>query len=181
MKTKKKQKTVQKNSNKALVVLAISVFALIGLLLLVPSFAAPKNNTTTAPTINLYLNPSSGRLAVGQTVDVEIRVNTLTKVTNAVQADISYDAAYFDYVGVDDTGSAFSIIAQSTTTPGLIKIARGATTGVTGDQLVTKVRLTPKKTTRKTLLTFNNTSEIVEENGQANLIQKLIGANYSIR
>lgn len=180
MKARKQTPSAPESFSKGMAVASALVFAVLGIVLLTRSFAAPKNTASTTA-VSFYLSPSSQRFAVGQTANVAIRVNTLDRSTNALQADVSYDPNYFTYVGLDNAGSPFDIEAQSEQTPGLVKIARGSVADIKGDQLVTTLKFTPKTTTRKTQMTFMNTSAVIEKGTQTNILQKLTGASYSIR
>jgi chitodextrinase len=91
---------------------------------------------------SITILPATATVNIGDTVTVSVRENSSTDTVNAVQANISYDPTRFQYVSVDETGSAFGLVALTQNGAGLLQIARGVSGGsapVTGDQLVTKV------------------------------------------
>ena len=72
----------------------------------------------------LYLAPATQTVNNGDTFLVAVRVNVFgDDKTNAVQAVLSYPADKLDVLGLDYTGSAFGIQAESTYGGGSIKMA----------------------------------------------------------
>jgi hypothetical protein len=95
-----------------------------------------------ASTASLYVSPASGAVTVGSIIPVQIRVNSGTDPVNAIQANLTYNSAQLGYQSVDSTGSAFSLMANTQTAPGTIKLARatgGGETPVSGDNLFATV------------------------------------------
>jgi hypothetical protein len=113
-----------------------AVAAAAGLAWLVTPAAA----STTAPQASLYLTPSSGSPNVGDELDVQIRVNTGSQHTNAVQANLTYPSSQLSVLGFDNSTTSFPITAQQQASNGLIQVARGAATPVSGDTDLTTVR-----------------------------------------
>jgi hypothetical protein len=168
------------NVSKLLAAVSFVIFGLVGVLFLNNSFAAPKNSQSTT-IVKTYIT-STQRLNVGQTVDVNLRLDTLGQPVSAVQANIKYDARYFDFVNVDNTGSPFEIQAQSDgSIAGSVKIARGSIAGVSGDQLIAIVKLKTKATTRKTTISYASGTEAYNKDTVTNILQGTYGYSYSIR
>lgn len=90
----------------------------------------------------LYLAPPTGTVLVGNTIAVQIRVNSGADTVNAVQANLTYDPALLEYQSVDPTGSAFSLPASTQVAVGSIQLARataGGAPAVSGDNLFATV------------------------------------------
>ena len=102
--------------------------------------AAPAAAATTAPQASLYLTPAAGSPGVGDELDVQIRVNTGSQQTNAVQADLTYPSSKLSVLGFDNSTTAFPITAQQQASNGLIQVARGTVTPVSGDTNLTTIR-----------------------------------------
>jgi hypothetical protein len=116
-------------------ILGAAVVAAAGLAGLVTPGAA-----SAAPQASLYLTPSTGSPGVGDEVDVQIRVNTGVQLTNAVQANFTYPSSQLSVLGFDNSTSSFPVIAQQQASNGLIQVAEGAFTPVSGDANLTTVR-----------------------------------------
>lgn len=109
------------------------VFAVIGVVLLLRSFAAGET---------LYLSPNSGNVQTGSDFTVTIRMDTGAGV-NVVDATLTYDQTKLQFKSVDETASGFPTGLISTNTAGSVNIVRGITnTNVTGDVEVAKVTFT---------------------------------------
>ena len=177
---KVKNKTVLENISKLTAVISFVIFGFVGVLFLSSSFAAPKNNTSST-VVNTYVS-STQRLSVGQTVDAQLRVNSLTNVINAVQANIKYDTRYFDFISVDNTGSLLDIVAQTdSSSPGTVRVARASLNGVSGNQLIATVKLKAKAPTRKTSITYVDGTQVYSKDTVSNILQATYGYNYTIR
>ncbi len=129
----------------------------------------------------LSLSPSSGNLKSGSTVTVTVRENSGTTAVNAVQANINYPTDKFTFVSADYSASAFSVEAQNTSDNGLIKIARGATTPISGNQIVGVITFTLSGTGRAAL-SFASGTALVSSSTNQNLVTSLpAGASYRIQ
>lgn len=98
--------------------------------------------TTHAATHELYLAPANGTVLVGNSIDVQVRVDAGTNTVNTVQANLTYDPAKLQYVAVSGAGSAFPLEASSVVSSGSIQLARATSGGaapVTGDVLFATV------------------------------------------
>lgn len=91
-----------------------------------------------AGTATLSLTPASGTFSQGTTLNVDIYEDSGSDTVNAVQANFSYPTSMLNYTGVTNS-SGFTVEAQSSASGGVIRIARGATTPVSGNQLVATV------------------------------------------
>jgi hypothetical protein len=103
-------------------------------------WAAPAAASAASSQALLYLSPSTGSPGVGDELDVQIRVNTGTQFTNAVQANFTYPSSQLSVLGFDNTTSSFPVVAQQQASNGLIQVAGGAFTPVSGDTNLTTVR-----------------------------------------
>jgi hypothetical protein len=114
----------------------IAVAAAVGLTGLV----TPASASTTTPLASLYLTPSTGSPNAGDEVDVQIRVNTGSQLTNAVQANLTYPSSQLSVLGFDNNTTSFPITAQQQASNGLIQVARSTSAPVSGDVNLTTVR-----------------------------------------
>lgn len=124
-------------SKRHIAVFAVVFGAIGGIWLLNNSFAI-----LAAPTV--YLTPETKSVTAGETVVLEVRMNSGTTTVNAVQADFTYPEAMLEFVAIDGAGSAFATIAPSTGGAGKVSIARGNIDPVSGDKLIAKVSFTVK-------------------------------------
>ena len=92
-----------------------------------------------AGTAVLYLAPSSASYASGATFNVAVRINPNGENVNAIQANLTYPTGQLQYQSTNTSGSGFDITAPSSGGSGTVSIARGSTTGVTGDVVVATV------------------------------------------
>ena len=117
-------------------IFCVAVVTAAGLAGLVTPVAA----SATASLASLYLTPSTGSPNVGDEVDVQIRVNTGAQLTNAVQANFTYPSSQLSVVGFDNSNTSFPVVAQQQASNGLIQVAGGAFTPVSGDANLTTIR-----------------------------------------
>jgi hypothetical protein len=101
---------------------------------------SPATASAASPQASLYLTPSAGSPGVGDELDVQIRVNTGSQFTNAVQANFTYPSSQLSVLGFDNSTTSFPIVAQQQASNGLIQVAGGTTTPVSGDTNLTTVR-----------------------------------------
>jgi hypothetical protein len=87
----------------------------------------------------LYLSPASGKIQQGQTLSVQVRLNTGGDSVNAVSAFVSYPADKLDVAWVSTNGSAFAIEAEKTYGGGSVKISRGNVNPVSGNVTVATI------------------------------------------
>ena len=117
-------------------IFCVAVAAAAGLACLVSPAATSARSTQASP----YLTPSTGSPGVGDELDVQIRVNTASQFTNAVQANFTYPSSQLSVLGFDNSTSSFPVVAQQQASNGLIQVAGGAFTPVSGDANLTTVR-----------------------------------------
>jgi chitodextrinase len=140
------------------------------------SHAAP-----APPTI--YLNPSSQTVGPNGTITVDIRENSGTTSVNAVQANFTYPTSLLTFVSIDASTSAFSIQAEGTGSAGTVKIGRGTTTPVSGDQLVARVTFQGGATGGAATLAFSSGTSLVSSSSNQDILGSLAataGGTYTV-
>jgi chitodextrinase len=135
-------------------------------------------STTHAASGTLYLSPASAVVANTATFTVQVRESSGTDPVNAVQANLSYNATQFDFVSIDSSTSAFTTEAEATGGAGVVRIARGNVTALTGDQLVTIVTFRSKLTTGSGAITFGSGSALVRSTDNAGVLVSTTGGTY---
>jgi chitodextrinase len=133
------------------------------------------------PTV--YLNPASMTVGPNGTVTVQVRENSGTTAVNAVQANFNYPLGLLTFTSIDATGSAFGTQAENTGASGLVKIARGTTTPVTGDQLVATVTFQAGATGGAATMAFASGTALVNATTNADILGSLAataGGTYTI-
>lgn len=156
------------------------VVGVIGYTILYQSHAAIPNPPT------VYLTPENNVQAPNTQFTIQVRENSGTSEVNAVQFALTYPQNLLDFVGpTDDTGSAFTVVAENTNNNGKIIVARGLTSGVhgvTGDQLITKLTFKTKmgSGTDGLSLVANETSFIDANSYEAISNIKIQGANITV-
>lgn len=87
----------------------------------------------------LALAPPTATYSNGASIAVAVNVDSGTELINTVQAAITYDPAQLQFVSVTE-GTAFTTVAATdTATPGLIRLARGKQTSLSGNNLMTTI------------------------------------------
>jgi hypothetical protein len=140
------------------------------------SHAAPN-----PPTI--YLNPASQTVGPNGTVTIDVRENSSTTTVNALQANFTYPTTLLTFVSADYTGSAFSIQAESSGASGQVKIGRGTTTPVSGDQLVAHLTFQASTTGGAATMAFNTGTALVSSTTNADILGSLTatgGGTYTV-
>lgn len=97
--------------------------------------------TKSVSASTLTLSPSSGNIAVGSTLSIQIRLNTGGEGVNGVSAYLSYPQDKLDIAWMNFGSSAFSIAAEGTSGGGVIKISRGNINAVSGNINVATIGL----------------------------------------
>ena len=113
---------------------------LLAVISVVSGLVTPATASAASPQASLYLTPSTGSPGVGDELDVQIRVNTGSQFTNAVQANFTYPSSQLSVLGFDNSTSSFPVVAQQQASNGLVQVAGGAFTPVSGDANLTTVR-----------------------------------------
>jgi hypothetical protein len=135
------------------------------------------------PPPTIYLNPASVVLGANGTFTVDVRENSSTTTVNAVQANFSYPTTLLTFVSIDTTGTAFSVQAENTGGSGLVKLGRGTTTPVTGDQLIGKVTFQAGATGGAANLAFVSGTALVNATTNQDMLGSLAatgGGTYTI-
>ena len=81
---------------------------------------------------NMYFTQITPTIAVGQTLTVQVRVNTNGSSVNAVESDFTYPTSQLSFASIDTSASSFDIDATATGGSGSVSIARGSSSGATG-------------------------------------------------
>lgn len=190
----KKPKDSTERFGKTTAILSVLFIALIGVLALTYSFAAPKNGkggrnveTTSstaavvADSVNLYLSPSSQKVPANQEFTVAVWVDSKANPITAVQANLEFDSNRMEFLSIDANDSAFSVQAQSTIEDGVIKIARGSFTPVQGNSFVANVKFRALRKTRSTQVSFANNSELISSDTIKNILEATNPGTVTIR
>jgi hypothetical protein len=133
-----------------------------------------------AASANLYLSPASGSVSNGSTITVSVRENSGNTQVNAAQANLSYPTSLFDVTSVTSS-SAFNIVAENSYGNGSIRIGRGASPAVTGDQLVATIRFKAKTSSGSASVSFTAGSAITANDGNGtNILSGSSGGVYTL-
>ena len=155
--------------------LAAPLMSLMALVL--PVVVAPIVSAAGSGTLSL--SPSSGTYKVGDTFSVAVHENSGSTAAYAVQANLSYSTSKLTYVSYTDSAS-FSFAAESPDSDsGLLKFARGSTTGRTGDRVVVTVKFKAKATASATDVTFASGS-VIADGGGGDILGSSQGGTYKI-
>jgi len=171
----KKIKNIQINKRNSIIV--ITVFALLGISLLIYSKAATPPASSPGGIVSLAagnaeytLSPNTGSYKSGTDFTVSIFENSGTVPVAGVDAFLTYDATKLDFVSVNTTGGVFTDCFSNTGNPnptggnGTVKfgcIKLGST--FTGNQKIGNVTFRPKVGTGSTAITFASNSAIYDE------------------
>lgn len=178
-----------KKVNKMLQKQIVQKFGLVAVALLVVGsvtyFGVKQDRASfAAGTATLTMTPASGSYVVGSNISVAVQENSGTDPVNAVQASLSYDATKLQYVSVAE-GSAFpTVAATSTSTPGVVRLARGTLPGmeVTGTNTVATITFKVLGNSGTTNLSFDSAfSYIVRSTDNTNVLGTTSGATYTLK
>jgi hypothetical protein len=114
-----------------------------------------------AGSATLSLNPNSGSYNKDDSFTVSIYEDSGAETVNAVQANLTYDAAKLQLTAIDSSSSAFDIKAAESGGGGTINIARAKIGGLSGNQIVSKLTFTALVGSGSTAVNFANSSAIV--------------------
>lgn len=129
----------------------------------------------------MYLSPASASVASGQEFAVAIRENSGADTVNAVQANLSYNAAQLDVSSVSYTGSAFGIQVQELRNTGSVAIGVGSLTPVTGDNLVATVTFKAKTgVNASATVQFASGTEVISSVTHQNVLTSTSGGTYRL-
>jgi hypothetical protein len=103
---------------------------------------------------------------------------------NAVQANLAYPLSKLNLVKIDSTSTAFGVEAQSSGGNGVINIARGSTTPLSGKQLVATLNFTPLTSTSKqrstASVTFTTGTALLSDVTNLDILAATYGGSYSL-
>lgn len=138
-----------------------------------------------ASATTMYLSPPSANVVQNTTVAVAVRVNTGGESVNAVQANLTYPADKFDFISINDAGSAFGTVAESQGGSGSVRIARatqGGSAPIVGDALITTVNLRAKVNVGSGVVVFGAGSAVARSNGDGvNILSGTTGGTYTFQ
>jgi hypothetical protein len=166
-----------------IVFLCVVLVALLVIALLVGRHKTPvkPTNSTTSGEARMYLSPAKQTVNVGDTLTISIWEDSGSQSTNAVEADISYPTDTFELIKLDNSGSPFTVDAQSISSSGLITIARGHIGKLTGPQLVTKVNLKAKAAAQDAKISFGDKADIVATPSSKSILKQKISGSYTVK
>lgn len=133
-----------------------------------------------AASATLYLSPGSSSVAQGATLIVNIRENSGSEPVNSVQANLSYPANLLDFVKIND-GSAWGVKAENSGGGGSVRIARGAFSAVSGDQLVASVHFKAKTSSGSATINFASGSQVISANSNSDIMAAANGGTYTFK
>jgi hypothetical protein len=177
----------------------ICLLIAVALIALLPVVAL-SNHVSASGTATMSLSPASTALAPGASFNVDIHEDSGSDTVNAVQANLSY-SSNLTFVSITSS-PAFSIDAQSSGGGGSVKIGRGTSTPVSGDQIIATVRFTASGSGTATInfasgsavvrsqdngaeaLTYNNGSYTISSNATLTLSPSTktvaVGDNFDV-
>ncbi|HEX8226994.1 MAG TPA: IPT/TIG domain-containing protein [Candidatus Saccharimonadales bacterium] len=132
----------------------------------------------------LYIAPATGNQAAGSTFTVAVHENSNTNPINAAQASLTYNASQLQFVSITESASFPTVAATSTSTPGLIRVARGtaSNTSVTGDKTLFSVTFRVLATSGTTSLAIDPAfSNIALTADGSNILSTTAGATYTVQ
>ncbi len=153
---------------------SVAIAVVVGSVAVVTSFAANEQ---------LYLSPATGSVLVGNTIAVQIRVNSGSDPVNAVQANLTYDPAKLEYQSTDAVGSAFSLSASSVISSGSIALARatgGGEPAVSGDNLFATVTFKALSGSGTAAIVIAAGSHVVRSTDAVDILANSAGASYTL-
>lgn len=128
----------------------------------------------------LFITPASGSFTSGSTVSFTVYEESGATPVNGVQFDLNYNSSQLQYLS--NSNGAFTAAAQTNTaTAGLIRVFRGASDGLTGQQAVVTLNFKLLATSGSTTLSFNQgNSFMTNANDSSNALQSVQGATFSV-
>jgi hypothetical protein len=153
----------------------VLAFAIITSLSAYITLAAKPPAPKTTP--NLSLTPSNQSVALGSTLSVQIWTDSGAQSVNAAQVNLSYPVDKLNFVNINTANSSFGVEAQGSGGNGVVNIARGSTSSLTGKQLIATVNFTPLATKGKSSVVVSFTSGTALLSSATN--QNILAATYS--
>lgn len=175
--------TPNKKTSKIIALVCVVVIIVVGLaLVLKGNDPAPASNSQSSEgQASFYVSPDTQSVAKGQQLSINVWANSGSKSINTVEADLSYAADYFDFVGVEGTNSSFPYGVQGDAKDGVITIVRGTTNPVKSNSLVAVIKLQAKDKAGSTKISFTKDSKIFAKGGTKNILSKTTAGKYTIK
>lgn len=128
-----------------------------------------------------YFYPQRTSVSVGETKQIQLRLNTDQDAVNALTAYITYPASFID-VKLVSSSSVFPIVAQHSFTNGFIEISEGSIEPVKGDVLIATLSLTGKKE-GEVAMSFGEGSAVptYDNNTDSLSLARSIGGLYTVK
>lgn len=126
-----------------------------------------------------YLAPPSQTVTVNAVFTVTVKINTVDAV-NAVQTYVKYPTDSLTLVSIDTSQSAFDIQAQQQDNNGIISLARGTLTPVSGDNVVAILTFQAKNTAGQATISFETGTVALHAVTNANVLTTFEGGTYTI-
>ena len=134
----------------------------------------------SAATLSLW--PDSGVHTVGETINVQVRLNTMGQTINAADGRIRVSGSGVSVVGVSQAGSIFSLWAEEPRISGNdITFSGGIPSGYQGSSgniMTITLRATAAGTPR---LSFQDGSVLAADGRGSNILSSMNGGTYTIR
>jgi hypothetical protein len=176
-----KSLALQKSPNVILLMLFSFIVGAVGSYFTFHANAAKPTQVMAITSPSLYITPSSAKLSINSSLSLQIWAETNNQNVNAVQVNLSYPASQLQFVNFDSSNSAFTISAQSTSEGGVIKIARGNTTPLSGRLLVGTVNFTSIAHNAKAMVNFSAGSALVSSTTNTDILTDTKGGIYTLR
>lgn len=130
---------------------------------------------------SLTMTPATGSYTSGATIPVVVTENSGTELVNAVQAAITYDASRLQFVSITEGATFTTVAATDTGTAGIVRLARGAPTAVSGSRAVATVNFRVIGAAGSTSLSYNSAqSFIARSSDNTNVLATAAGATYTV-
>lgn len=145
----------------ACIVLVILIIGVIATFLQIQKRNELRGKAAEFP-VGFAIVPTTQTFPPSQQFTVDVKINSGTDTTNALQVDLNYDPAKLQFVSMNYTNSAFEIGAQEivNTSNGTISFTRGTQTPKSGEQQVASVTFTAPAS-GSTVVGFGSQSQMV--------------------
>jgi outer membrane biosynthesis protein TonB len=149
--------------------------------LLVAAAPLVLTSSASAASASMTLTPSSGTIAIGDTISVGVYEDSGAQDVNAAKANLTYNANVLTFVSVTSS-PAFSIDAATSGGSGTVNIERGALPAVTGNQLIATITFSGKAS-GSAAVNFTGSSSVLAASGpqaNQNILTSTNGGNYTV-
>lgn len=172
MKSKRQLLSARRPINKLALGLSAAMVAIVGVMLLLISFAGTSSQ--------LYLSPASGTHSVGANVSVELRMNSGSVGVNAVEAYLNYRPDQLQFVSMSDEGGVFNFSSPSSgNSNGVVTVSRGRVGSATGDQKIVTVTFKTLKAGTANIALGQN-SVLLRTSDSQNIVTSVSGSSLNI-